>query len=159
MKNYLTPEGFERIEKDLHQLVKVDRPQTVNAVSVAAAMGDRSENAEYIYGKRRLREIDSRIRFLEKRLENFEIIDTRKSSIETVTFGLWFQIKSETGELRILRLVGPDEIDPEKGWITHSSPLGQRVLGKKVGDFFEVLRPTSGTLEYEVLAISRTPIE
>ena len=157
MKNYLTPEGFHRIENELHQLIKVERPQTVQAVSDAAAMGDRSENAEYIYGKRKLREIDSRIRFLEKRLEDFEVVDIQKSSLETVTFGLWFKVQSEEGESRILRIVGPDEIDPHQGWITFSSPMGQKVIGKKVGDTFEVLRP-SGPLEYEVLEISKVPL-
>ena len=157
MKNYLTPDGFHRLESELHQLVKIDRPQTVQAVSDAAAMGDRSENAEYIYGKRKLREIDSRIRFLEKRLEDFEVVDIQKSSVETVTFGLWFKVQSEEGEKRILRIVGPDEIDPHKGWITFSSPMGQKVIGKKVGDTFEVQRP-SGPLEYEVLQISKVPL-
>ncbi len=151
-KNYLTPEGFKRIETELFDLVKNQRPQVVQAVSDAAAMGDRSENAEYIYGKRKLREIDSRIRFLEKRLQDFEVVDASKSPLTKVAFGLWFKVQNENGETKTFRLVGPDEINPSLGWITYSSPLGQRALGKSVGDVFDVVGPL-GSVEYEILDI------
>jgi transcription elongation factor GreB len=155
--NYLTPEGFDRLKKELNFLVSEDRPATVRAVSDAAAMGDRSENAEYIYGKRRLREIDRRIRFLTKRLENVEIVDPSKVDVSKVSFGTWIKIVDEDGKEQSYQIVGQDEIDPAQGRITFSSPLGRALLGKKVGDFFEVQRP-KGVVEVQVLAISRSRI-
>jgi transcription elongation factor GreB len=157
MKNYFTAEGFRKIEQELHDLVKVQRPKTVQQVSDAAAMGDRSENAEYIYGKKRLREMDSRIRFLEKKLENFEVVDPKSLSIEKIAFGLFFSVLKNSRDKRTFRIVGVDEIDPSRGWITFSSPLGRKALGKKVGDVFEVEGPED-IIEYEVLLISRDPI-
>jgi len=152
-KNYLSPEGFARLKQELHQLLSEDRPTTVRAVSDAAAMGDRSENAEYIYGKKRLREIDRRIRFLTKRLEDVEIIELSKVDTSKVSFGCWVKIADENGKIQSYQIVGQDEINPAEGRITFSSPIGRALLGKKVGDVFEVMRP-KGLVELEVISIS-----
>ncbi len=151
-KNYLTPEGFERLKLELHKLLTSERPQVVQAVSEAAAMGDRSENAEYIYGKKRLREIDRRIRFLQKRLENVEIIEPSTVSVDKVAFGVWVSITDEDDNKNTYQIVGEDEIDPAKGRITFSSPLGRALLGKRLGDTFEFNRP-AGPQEIEVTGI------
>lgn len=151
--NYLTPEGHERLREELSMLLKAERPQVVQAVSDAAAMGDRSENAEYIYGKKRLREIDRRIRFLQKRLERIEVIDPNTLPCDKVAFGLWVTIENEEGEQKCYQIVGPDEIDPKQNKITFSSPLGKALLGKKPGDEVTVKAP-SGTQELAILTIS-----
>lgn len=151
-RNYLTPEGYQRLKDEVQTLLKIERPKTVQAVSEAAAMGDRSENAEYIYGKRRLREIDRRLRFLSKRLEDVEIVDPTQVKTDKVSFGLWVRVEDEDGEQSIYQIVGEDEIDPEKGRITFSSPLGKALLGKKLGDVVTVKRP-KGDLEIEIIEI------
>jgi len=153
MKNYLTPEGFKRLKDELHRLLSSDRPDTVRAVSEAAAMGDRSENAEYIYGKKKLREIDRRIRFLTKRLEDVEIVDPSKVDVSKVSFGTWVKVIDEEGHTQSYQIVGEDEIDPSQGRITFSSPIGRALLGKRVGDAFEVERP-KGKVEIEIVSIS-----
>jgi transcription elongation factor GreB len=152
-KNYLTHEGYARLKEELHRLLSVDRPETVRAVSDAAAMGDRSENAEYIYGKRKLREIDRRIRFLTKRLEDVELVELSKVDVSKVSFGVWVKIRDEDGKRQSFQIVGEDEIDPLQGRITFSSPMGRALLGKKVGDVFEVHRP-KGKVEVEIVSIS-----
>jgi transcription elongation factor GreB len=152
--NYLTPAGFEKLRTELLELLNVERPRVVSAVNVAAAMGDRSENAEYIYGKRRLREIDRRIRFLQKRLDNIEVIDPLKVDTSRVSFGTWVHLLDEDGGHHWYQIVGEDEIDAGAGRITFSSPVGRALLGKKVGDFFTVQRP-KGALEMEIVAIER----
>ncbi|MEO5667872.1 MAG: transcription elongation factor GreB [Bdellovibrionota bacterium] len=153
MKNYLTPEGYKRLREEMQRLLNVDRAETVRAVSDAAAMGDRSENAEYIYGKKKLREIDRRIRFLTKRLEDVEIVDPTKVDISKVSFGTWVKIVDEDGHEQSYQIVGEDEIDPSQGRITFSSPIGRALLGKKTGDVFEVHRP-KGRVEIEIVSIS-----
>jgi transcription elongation factor GreB len=150
--NYLTPQGFHRLRDELRNFLEVERPKVVEAVNVAAAMGDRSENAEYIYGKRRLREIDSRIRFLSKRLEEVEIVDPSKVSVEKVAFGVWVVVQDEEGARHSYQIVGQDEIDTNAGRITFSSPIGKALLGKRVGDVITVQRP-KGAIEVEILEI------
>ena len=152
--NYLTPEGLHKLRSELKQLLDVERPQIVQAVNVAAAMGDRSENAEYIYGKRRLREIDRRIRFLQKRLDNVEVVDRDSVALDKVTFGAWVTVVDEDGVEKRYQIVGADEIDPSAGRITFSSPLGRALLGKKVGDLVIVQRP-AGPTEVEITKIER----
>lgn len=152
--NYLTPAAYEALRAELKELLDVERPKIVSAVSDAAAMGDRSENAEYIYGKRRLREIDRRIRFLQKRLESVEVVDPAKIDISKVSFGAWVKVADEEGEERWYQIVGQDEIDPQAGRITFSSPLGRALLGKRVGDIAGFQAPR-GPVEYEVLEIRR----
>lgn len=156
--NYLTPEAFNALREELKKLLDIERPQTVEAVSAAAAMGDRSENAEYIYGKRRLREIDRRIRFLQSRLENVEVIDPKNIDVSSVRFACWVKIADEDNNEKIIQIVGPDEIDPAKGKITFSSPLGKAILGKKVDEEFTVKTP-QGNTEYKVLSIHRSRSE
>lgn len=153
-KNYLTPDGFKKLRDELNRLLDFDRPATVKAVSEAAAMGDRSENAEYIYGKRRLREIDRRLRFLQKRLEEVEVIEPEKVSTETVAFGCWVNVCDENGISKWYQIVGEDEIDPQVGRITYSSPLGRALLGKSVGHVFTLSRP-AGEIEMEIIQIAR----
>lgn len=150
--NYLTPEGHQRLRDEFRQLLEVERPKIVASVNAAAAMGDRSENADYIYGKRRLREIDRRLRFLQKRLENVEIVDPSSVDTSKVSFGVFVTVVDEDGKSALFQIVGEDEIDPKAGRITFSSPLGRALLGKKVGDSVTVQRP-AGPMDFEIVAI------
>lgn len=154
MKNYLTSEGYQRLRAELSQLLKEERPKVVQQVSDAAAMGDRSENAEYIYGKRRLREIDRRIRFLESRLEVVEIIDVNTLQTDRVVFGVVVELQSDAGDLSRFQLVGEDELDSGGKRISFQSPVGRALLGKKVGDVVVVKVPR-GESELEILKIER----
>ncbi|MBS1983885.1 MAG: transcription elongation factor GreB [Bdellovibrionales bacterium] len=155
MTNYLTPPAYAQLRAELESLLNTERPKIVQAVTDAAAMGDRSENAEYIYGKRRLREIDRRIRFLQQRLEAVEIVDPQSVDTSKVSFGTWVQVADEEGGHAWYQIVGPDEIDPAQGRITFSSPLGRALLGKRVGDTVTLVRP-KGPVEVEVLQITRS---
>jgi transcription elongation factor GreB len=150
--NYLTREGAAKLSEELRRLLRVERPRVVQEVAEAAAQGDRSENAEYIYGKKRLREIDRRARFLTLRLEKARIVDNDGASHETVRFGAVVTVSDPEGERRRYRLVGPDEVDPADGRVSYESPLGRALLRHKVGDVVVVQRP-AGELELEVLAI------
>lgn len=152
--NYLTPEGFNRIRAEIRQLLDVERSAIVKSVNEAAAMGDRSENAEYIYGKRRLREIDRRIGFLQRRLDNVEVVDPSKISLDKVSFGALVKLENEDGETSTYQVLGEDEIDAKLGRITFSSPLGRALLGKKVDDEVIVQKP-GGPAHYTVLKIER----
>lgn len=137
---YITPEGERALKDELHELWKVKRPQVTQAVSEAAAQGDRSENAEYIYGKKQLREIDRRIRFLTKRLEGINVISTTPDDTSRIYFGAWVELEDEDGRHFRYRLVGPDEFDLTKGYLSIDSPLSQLLLRKKVGDEIEFER-------------------
>ncbi len=151
--NYITPEGYERLRAEHHELWKAERPRVTQQVSVAAALGDRSENADYIYGKKRLREIDRRIRFLEKRMEALKVVypdPDREGS--RVFFGAWVTLEDESGARVRYRVVGPDESDPGTGLISMDSPVGQSLLGRSVGDEVTVRRPKGG-IDYELVAI------
>jgi len=152
--NYLTPDGLQKLRSELKELLDDERPKIVKSVNEAAAMGDRSENAEYIYGKRRLREIDRRIVFLQKRLDNVEVVDPQKIDLNKISFGAIILLQDEEGKSHRYQIVGEDEIDPKVGRITFSSPLGRSLLGKKVGDLINVKRP-AGDMEFEVVAIKR----
>ena len=155
MVNYLSPQGLKLLSQELKKLLETERPQVVRAVSEAAAQGDRSENAEYIYGKKRLREIDRRIRHLKKRLENIQVVQKEEISTEVVRFGALITIENtDNGKIQEIQIMGPDEFDPTKGRITHQSPMGRTLLGKKVGDLVAVKGP-EGNIEYEVLKIKR----
>jgi transcription elongation factor GreB len=148
---YITPEGAARLRRELDELWRVKRPAVTRAVSEAAAQGDRSENAEYIYGKKQLAEIDRRVRFLRKRLTGIRVVDQLPSDTSKVFFGAWFELASEDGK-REYRLVGPDEIDAGPVYISVDSPLGRAVLGKGLGAKVEVSTP-EGERRYEVVAI------
>ncbi len=139
--NYITPEGALRLRDELDRLWKEERPRVTQAVSEAAAQGDRSENADYIYGKRRLREIDRRVRFLTKRLDALTVVGDPPSRTDRVFFGAWVTLESDAGEEFVYRIVGPDEFDVAKGFISMDSPMGRALLGKGEGDEVVVQRP------------------
>ncbi len=149
---YATPEGARRLRAELDALWLVERPAVTRAVAEAAAQGDRSENAEYIYGKRRLREIDRRVRFLRGRLDGLKIVSTPPSDRSRVFFGAWVTIEENSGALRRHRIVGPDEFDREPGYISMDSPLGRALMGKRVGDGVEFALP-AGRQSVAVTAI------
>ena len=150
--NYLTPEGAEKLSEELRRLMNVERPKTVQEVADAAAQGDRSENAEYIYGKKKLREIDRRVRFLTKRLESAEIVKPGEQSGDVVRFGATVEVEDEDGNRRKYLLVGPDESDPAQGKLSFQSPMGRSLLKRKVGDVVVVKRP-AGEIEVEILSV------
>ncbi|QIM64746.1 transcription elongation factor GreB [Frederiksenia canicola] len=139
--NYITRVGWQVLDQELKYLWKEERPKVTQAVSDAAALGDRSENAEYIYGKRRLREIDRRVRFLSKRLEVLQIVDYHSSQEGKVFFGAWVELENEQGETKQHRLVGTDEFDPAKNWISIDSPVARALIGKQVDDEIQVETP------------------
>ncbi|MEX0898294.1 MAG: transcription elongation factor GreB [Steroidobacteraceae bacterium] len=149
---YATPEGARRLRVELDELWLVERPAVTRAVAEAAAQGDRSENAEYIYGKRRLREIDRRVRFLRERLDGLKVVSQAPAEKGRVFFGAWVTIEEEGGAKRRHRIVGPDEFDREPGYISMDSPLGRALLGKRVGDALEIALP-AGVLHAELVAI------
>ncbi len=149
---YITPAGYKKLADELEGLWKVERPRVTREVEAAAALGDRSENAEYIYGKKRLREIDRRLRFLAKRLESITVVRSSPEQGGRVFFGAYVTIIDEEGNETTYRLVGTDEIDLERRWISLSSPIGKALLGKRVGDVVLVRRP-KGEVELEVTGI------
>ncbi|AWX13694.1 transcription elongation factor GreB [Mergibacter septicus] len=146
--NYITRQGWEQLDQELKYLWKVERPQVTQAVSDAAALGDRSENAEYIYGKKRLREIDRRVRFLTKRLEVLQIVDYHPKQEGKVFFGAWVEVEDEAGNCKQYRLVGCDEFDPAKQWISIDSPVARALIGKAVDDEVKVSTPNGDVLLY-----------
>ncbi len=151
--NLITPEGFARLRAELNDLWRVQRPKITEEVSAAAAQGDRSENAEYIYGKKKLREIDRRIRFLSKRVESLTVVDPKdQHQTDRIFFGAWFTAEDENGRALTYRIVGSDEFDASAGKISIDSPLARAVLGKRVGDETTVKRP-AGDLEIEIIKI------
>ena len=150
---YLTAEGEQKLKAELHQLWKVERPKVTQSVAEAAALGDRSENAEYIYGKKRLREIDSRVRYLSKRLEEISVVSTLPDDLNKVYFGAWVTLEDDHGQLARYRLVGPDEIDPQRGYISIDSPLGKALLGKTSESEISITAPT-GESGYFIKSIS-----
>lgn len=146
--NYITRQGWQVLDQELKYLWKDERPKVTQAVSDAAALGDRSENAEYIYGKRRLREIDRRVRFLSKRLEVLQIVDYHPSQEGKVFFGAWVELENEDGETKQHRLVGTDEFDPAKNWISIDSPVARALIGKQVDDEIQVETPMGKVMLY-----------
>ena len=151
-KRYITPAGYERLRAELDRLWRVERPRVTREVSEAAAHGDRSENAEYIYGKKRLREIDRRIEFLARRLDELTVVPPRTDRPDRVYFGAFVDLEDENGNVSQFRLVGPDEFDAGSGRISMDSPLGRALLGRAHGDEFTFRRP-KGAVTYTVLAI------
>lgn len=141
-KNYITPVGLEKLKAEYHQLMHVERPKLVEVVAWAASNGDRSENADYQYGKKRLREIDRRAHFLTKRLEDAEIVDPKKMKGDTVLFSATVTLVNEDGEEIIYQIVGEDEFDPKNGKISWKSPVAKAILGKKLGDEVRIVKPS-----------------
>ncbi|WP_300088438.1 transcription elongation factor GreB [uncultured Nitrosomonas sp.] len=152
-KNYMTPRGYARLKEEFDRLWKVDRPEVVKIVSWAASNGDRSENGDYIYGKRRLREIDRRLRFLSRRLDNAEIIDPeRRGECDQVFFGATVTVCNQHGEEHTYSIVGIDEAVPGRGWISWISPLARCLLKAHEGDVVSLQTP-GGLEELEVVEI------
>lgn len=153
-KNYITLAGHTRLKAELLQLLDVDRPEVVRIVSWAASNGDRSENGDYIYGKKRLREIDRRIRFLTKRLDIAEVVDpTRQENVDQVFFGATVTVVDSKGEEITVTIVGMDEVDPSSGYVSWISPIARALLKGREGDRV-VLRTPAGNQELEIVKIS-----
>jgi len=152
MPNYLTPEGAKKLQAELNQLLNVQRAKVVHEVAEAAAQGDRSENAEYIYGKKKLREIDRRIRFITKRLDSAVVVKQEEAAHSEVRFGATVEVEDENGKRSSYLIVGPDEANPSDGKISFQSPLGRALMKRKVGDVVTVTRP-AGEIEIVVKAI------
>ncbi len=151
-KNYMTPAGNAKLRAELRNLLDVVRPEVTATVQWAASLGDRSENADYIYGKRRLREIDRRIRFLTKRLESAEIVDPAEQSSDQVRFGATVTVRYESGEERTFSIVGIDETEIKRGRISWISPIGRALLNSRVGDLISFRSP-KGEEELEILSL------
>jgi transcription elongation factor GreB len=155
---YITPEGAQRLRTELEQLWRVERPRVTQAVADAAAMGDRSENAEYIYGKKRLREIDRRLHYLQKRLAELTVVDRVPDDPTRIFFGAWVRLEDESGAVSQYRIVGSDEFDPAKGWISIDSPLARALLKKTVDDKVTVRLP-KGEVTHTVVAVRYAPFD
>jgi transcription elongation factor GreB len=148
----ITPQGQRRLTEELQYLWKVKRPEVTRKVSEAAAQGDRSENAEYIYGKKQLREIDARIQFLSKRLDELVVVDRTPPDQSRVFFGAWVTVEDDDGEEHRYRIVGPDEFDREPGYISIDSPVAKALLKKTRGDDVEVKRP-DGVAHFHIVEV------
>ena len=149
---FITAEGRQRLEQEYQRLWSVERPKLAREVGEAAALGDRSENAEYIYGKRRLREIDSRLEFLSRRLDELRVIAPEDRGDGVVRFGAWVSLRGEDGRGVEYQIVGPDEFDVDAGRISMDSPLGSALLGKSAGDEVAVRRP-KGDAVFEITGV------
>ncbi|MFV1872417.1 MAG: transcription elongation factor GreB [Oleiphilus sp.] len=134
----ITREGYEQLKQELDHLWKVERPETTRKVSWAASLGDRSENADYQYNKKRLREIDRRVRYLRKSIDNLKVVDFHEDQMGKVYFGAWVEVESEEGEHKTFRVVGYDEIFGRKDYISIDSPMARALLGKETGDEVDV---------------------
>jgi len=157
-RNYITPAGYARLKAELRALVEDERPEVVRTVSWAASNGDRSENGDYIYGKKRLREIDRRVRFLIKRLEAAEVVDNAGRDSDQVFFGATVQIRSAAGEERRLTIVGADEVDPARGRISWIAPVARALLKARIGDEVSFRSP-AGRERLEILDVEYPTIE
>lgn len=151
---YITAEGHKRLSDEHDYLWKKKRPEVTRILSAAAAEGDRSENAEYIYRKKELREIDARVRFLRKRLEDMVIVDRTPADTNKVYFGAWVTIEDESGTEKIYRVVGPDEFDAKLGWISMDSPMGKALLGKSLDDEIKISIETKDGLQKSAYIIN-----
>ena len=149
---FISPEGAKRLKDELDHLWRVLRPQVTLAVQEAAAQGDRSENAEYIYGKRQLREIDRRVRFLRQRLDGMVVVDQPPSDPNRVFFGAWVTLEDDNGDEVVYRIVGPDEFDAAPRYISMDAPLGRALLGKRLDDEIKVEVP-GGVKMYVVVGV------
>lgn len=160
---YMTPAGYGRLRGELRQLVEVERPDVVRTVSWAASNGDRSENGDYIYGKRRLREIDRRVRFLIRRLENSEVVESAGRDSDQVFFGATVTLRTQpagdvTEEARTVTIVGLDEVDPSRGRVSWISPIARALIKSREGDIV-TLRSPGGAEQLEIVRVQYLPIE
>jgi transcription elongation factor GreB len=152
-REYITDAGYRRLREELDHLFRVERPRVVKGVADAAAEGDRSENAEYIYGKKKLREIDKRIEFLTKRVDVLTVVtEYPPQGTEKIFFGAWVDLLDDEGKPTRYRIVGADESDAHRGYISMESPVAKALLGKRVGDEVTVMRP-KGEVTFEVVAV------
>jgi transcription elongation factor GreB len=151
--SYITRDGYRRLEEEAHRLWTIERPKVTKAVAEAAAEGDRSENAEYIYGKRKLFEIDRRLKFLGKRLDVLTIVDRKPDAAGRVYFGAYVTLEDEAGIQVVYQIVGPDETDSAGGHVSCESPMGRALIGRELGDEVTVPRP-KGPAEFEIVAIT-----
>ena len=140
--NYITPPGFEKLRAEYTELLSRERPKVVETVTWAASNGDRSENADYQYGKKRLREIDRRLHFLQKRMEAAEVIDPASLKSDKIVFGATVTIEDEDGNSKTYQIVGEDEFDIKENKISWKSPVAKALLGKKLDDEVKILKPT-----------------
>lgn len=155
---YITTAGFKRMKDEVTQLWKVERPIVTQAVHEAAKNGDRSENGDYIYGKKRLREIDSRVRFLSKRMEVLTVVDRLPEDQSKVFFGAWVTLEDEDGEEKTYQIVGPDEFNVAEQKLSMDSPLAKAMMGKRLDDEI-VLRKPEGEELYYITAIAYKPYD
>ena len=155
--NYITPAGHLRLNDELSHLWKVERPKLVDTIAWAASNGDRSENGDYIYGKRKLREIDRRIRYLSKRLDSAMVVDNAGKTHDKVYFGATVTVVDEEGDERTVSIVGVDELDPARGRVSWISPIATALLKASVGDVV-TMRTPRGKEELEVIAIRYDPL-
>ncbi len=153
---YITPQGVQRLRAELDELWRAERPRVTQAVAAAAAQGDRSENAEYVYGKRRLREIDRRVRYLRRRLDGMVVVDRPPADLSRVFFGAWVLLEAEDGVQSRYRIVGPDEFDMAPGYISMDSPLGRALLRKRLDEEVVVETP-GGARAYTIVSIEYEP--
>jgi transcription elongation factor GreB len=157
-KNYISPAGFARLKAELKRLVELERPEVVRTVSWAASNGDRSENGDYLYGKKRLREIDRRVRYLIKRLENASVVDNAGRDTGQVFFGATARVRARSGEERSVTIVGADEVDPARGRVSWISPVAAALLKARVGDVV-LLRTPAGAELLEILDVTYSNID
>jgi transcription elongation factor GreB len=154
---YITPDGKKRLADEFTFLWTVKRPAVTAALAAAAAEGDRSENAEYIYRKKQLREIDSRIHFLKDRLEDVVVVDTVPDDQTRVFFGAWIRLEDDDGNRAEYRIVGPDEFDTDKGYISMDSPMARALMRKTEGDEVVVRRP-KGDAVFTIVTVQYRPL-
>jgi transcription elongation factor GreB len=152
MAELITQIGFERLRQELLDLQTKERPELLKTIAWAASNGDRSENADYQYGKKRLREIERRLRYLVKRLDHVRPVDQTQFTGDVVQFGATVELENEEGRKKMVMIVGADEIDPSKGLISPASPLARAILGKSVGDEVEFVAP-KGQMTYTILKV------
>jgi transcription elongation factor GreB len=151
-KNYITPQGFKKLKDELDYLLRIERPEVTKTVTWAAGNGDRSENADYIYGKKRMREIDKRVRFLTSRLDAAHVVDPATITSIRIQFGATVKLSDEDGAEKTISIVGIDEINTEKGHLSWRSPIGSSLIGKVEGESI-IVRTPKGELEYEIIEI------
>ena len=155
---YITPEGKKRLSDEFEHLWRVKRPEVTAALAAAAAEGDRSENAEYIYRKKQLREIDARIHHLKERLEHIVVVDRSPDDESRVFFGAWVRLEDEEGSISEYRIVGPDESDHTKGLISMDSPMARSLMKKAEGDEVTVKRPRDEAM-FTIVAVQYEPFK
>lgn len=157
-RNYISPGGYVRLEAELRRLVEVERPEVVHTVSWAASNGDRSENGDYIYGKKRLREIDRRVRFLIRRMENAQVVHSAGRDTDQVYFGATVAVRSSAGAQRRVTIVGIDEVDPTRGHVSWISPIATALLKSREGDVVRLQTP-AGPEDLEIIEVRYEPVE